>query len=186
MFSEQNYGVVERFDSGKSSLPATGFLACGGGGGGICWRFVEALGEDPLCRLSQVLLRLRNVTGESPDPVPPPPAYDGGLLRDFFSGVRHPFYKRNKYLWIQMTCRYKSVKYRCMFMLIYSPYLLLSFRHRRNRWNLHREKDSSQYWHYQTTFSVSGERDWAESNSLTFFYATLESIRICFMHILIE
>lgn len=78
-----------------SSLPATGFLACGGGGGGICWRFVEALGEDPLCKLSQVLLRLRNVTGESPDPVPPPPAYDGGLLRDFFSGVRHPFWKRN-------------------------------------------------------------------------------------------
>lgn len=41
-----------------------------------------------------MLLRLRNVTGESPDPVPPPPAYDGGLLRDFFSGVKHPFYKK--------------------------------------------------------------------------------------------
>ena len=69
----------------------TGLRACGGGGGGICCLFTE-FGEEPLCKLSHVLLRLRNVTGESPGPVvPPPPAYDGGLLRDFFSGVKHPF-----------------------------------------------------------------------------------------------
>lgn len=78
-------------EKNDNNLPATGFLVCGGGGGGICCLLVEELGEEPLCRLSQVLLRLRNVTGESPEPVPPPPAYEGGLLRDFFSGVRQPF-----------------------------------------------------------------------------------------------
>ena len=71
-------------------LPTTGFLICGGGGGGICCLLVQELGDEPLCRLSHVLLRLLRVIGESPGAGPPPPAYEGGLLRDFFSGVRQP------------------------------------------------------------------------------------------------
>lgn len=72
----------------------TGFLICGGGGGGICSLLVQKPGDKPLCKLSQVLLRLRNVTGESVTPESVPPAYDGGLLRNFFSGVEQPFCKR--------------------------------------------------------------------------------------------
>ena len=72
----------------------TGFFICGGGGGGICSLLVQKPGDNPLCKLSQVLLLLRNVTGESVTPVSVPPAYDGGLLRNFFSGVEQPFCKQ--------------------------------------------------------------------------------------------
>lgn len=71
----------------------TGFFICGGGGGGICSLDVQKPG-DCICKLSQVLLLLRSVTGESVTPVSVPPAYEGGLLpRNFFSGVEHPFCK---------------------------------------------------------------------------------------------
>lgn len=43
-------------------------------------------------------------------------------------------------------------------MLIYLPCLLLSFHRQKSPWNPHREKDSSQYWHYQIKFFASGER----------------------------
>ena len=73
------------------NIPMTGFFICGGGGGGICSLLVQKLGDKPLCKLSQVLLRLRKVPGESVAPVSVFPAYEGGLLRNFFSGVEQPF-----------------------------------------------------------------------------------------------
>lgn len=88
----------------------TGFRLWGGGGGGICC-LLDELGEEPLCRLPQVLLRLLSVCGESPDPPPPPPAYEGGRLRDFFSGVEHPFCIikiRDMFDWQSATKKQKS------------------------------------------------------------------------------
>lgn len=91
--------------------PTAVFRDCIGGGGGICCRFVHETGEEPLCKLSQVLLRLRKVTGESPE-LTAAPAQDGGRLRVFFSGVKHPFCKTTGCLIHRIILNVKSQKHK--------------------------------------------------------------------------